>query len=109
YVVLHPRWRGLKLGLLALRKAVDYMGGGCGLAVCDVAPLDPDAHDDLRVPPSWIPRHETPEQRRQATVKLRRYVRRMGFVRLAKSPYYALPLNQVTPSAEELLKGVTRR
>ena len=23
YVVLHPRWRGLRLGLLAARKAVD--------------------------------------------------------------------------------------
>jgi hypothetical protein len=31
YVVLHPRWRRLRLGLLAVRKAVDLMGGGCGL------------------------------------------------------------------------------
>src|SRR5262245_17266228 len=26
YVVLHPRWRGLKLGLLAVRKLVDLLG-----------------------------------------------------------------------------------
>jgi hypothetical protein len=30
YVVLHPRWRGLRLGLLAARKLVDLVGGGCG-------------------------------------------------------------------------------
>jgi hypothetical protein len=73
-----------------------------------VAPLSPDAHDSLGVPRSWIPRHDTPEERKEAKVKLRRYVKGMGFVRLRRSPYYALPLNQVTPSAEELLKGVTR-
>jgi hypothetical protein len=40
YVVIHPQWRGLRLGLLALRTAVDRLGGGCGLAVCDIAPLN---------------------------------------------------------------------
>src|SRR5687768_8312573 len=32
YVALDPRWRGLKLGLLAVRRMVDLLGGGCGLA-----------------------------------------------------------------------------
>ena len=32
YVVLVPKWRGLKIGLLAVRKMVDLLGGGCGLA-----------------------------------------------------------------------------
>ena len=105
YVVLHARWGGLKLGLLAIRKAADILGGGCGLAVCDIAPLNPDAHKDIGVPELWIPRHRTAGDRRRATVKLRRYARTMGFVRLGRSPYYALPLNQVTPSAEELLRG----
>jgi hypothetical protein len=27
----------------------------------------------------------------------------MGFERLGRTPYYALPLNQVTPTAAELL------
>jgi hypothetical protein len=29
----------------------------------------------------------------------------MGFRRLGRTPYYALPLNQVTPDAAELLGG----
>ncbi len=38
YVVLSPKWRKLKLGLLAVRKMVDMIGGGCGLAVSLIAP-----------------------------------------------------------------------
>lgn len=105
YVILHPRWRGLKLGLLAVRKAADILGGGCGLAVCDIAPLNPDTQRDIGAPKSWIPQHRRDSDRRRATTNLRRYARTMGFVRLGCSPYYALPLNHVTPSAEELLRG----
>ena len=36
--------------------------------------------------------------------RLRRYFRRMGFVRLGRTPYYALPMLTSTPAAEELLK-----
>ena len=104
YVVLAPRWRGLKLGLLAVRKAVDLLGGGCGLAVSLIAPLRRDAHELVRVPRSWLPRHADDVQRRAARVHLRKYFRNMGFRRLGRTPYYALPLNQVTPTAAELLR-----
>jgi hypothetical protein len=103
YVVLSPKWRKLKLGLLAVRKLVDLIGGGCGLAVSLIAPLRADAHKILGVPESWLTKFETKEQQREARVKLRRYFRQMGFARLGKTPYYALPLNQVTPDAAELL------
>jgi hypothetical protein len=33
----------------------------------------------------------------------------MGFVRLGRSPYDALSLAQVMPTAEELLPGASRR
>ena len=33
FVIHSPKWRKLKLGLLAVRKLVDLIGGGCGLAV----------------------------------------------------------------------------
>jgi hypothetical protein len=56
YVVSNPRWRGLKLGLLAVRKMVDLSGGGCGLVVSHIAPLRRDAHRMLRVPKVWLPR-----------------------------------------------------
>jgi hypothetical protein len=105
FVVLSPRWRRLKLGLLAVRRLVDLVGGGCGLAVSFIAPLRRDAAKLLRVRPSWLPRQTSKEARRQSTIKLRRYFRRMGFRRLGRSPYYALSMSQVTPSAAELLGG----
>ncbi len=103
YVLLAPQWRGLRLGLLAVRRLVDLVGGGCGLAVSLVAPLRRRAAPALRVPPGWLPRHPTPGEKRAARVRLRQYFRRMGFVRLGRTPYYALPLNLVTPGADELL------
>jgi hypothetical protein len=105
YVVLNPRWRKLRLGLLAVRKFVDLVGGGCGLAVSLVAPLRRGAARLVGVPRSWLPRHGSKEERRAAAVRLRRHFRLMGFERLGRTSYYALPLNQVTPTAAELLGG----
>jgi hypothetical protein len=104
YVVLHPRWRGLKLGLLAVRKMVDLLGGGCGLAVCNVAPLRHDAHALLRVPRAWLPRHETPAARREAARRLRRYYRRMGFERIGRTGCYGLSMAREAPTLADLLR-----
>src|SRR5579871_4029080 len=68
YIILHPRWRGLKLGQLAARKLVDLLGGGCGLVVSHIAPLRPDAHSLLRVPKAWLPRNKTAKCRKRAVV-----------------------------------------
>ncbi len=102
YVVLDPKWRKLKLGLLAVRRLVDMIGGGCGLAVSLIGPLRRDAAKLLKVPKAWLPRNRGKEERRASAVRLRGYYRRMGFVRLGRTPYYALP-NQVVPTAAELL------
>ena len=75
-VGIAPKWRKSKLGLLAVRRLLDLVGGGCGLAVSFIAPLRHDA------------------------ATLRRYFRRMG-----RSPYYALSMSQVAPGATELLGG----
>lgn len=104
YVVLSPKWRGLKLGLLVVRKMVDLLGGGCGLTVSLIAPLLQDSQSVLNMPLSWLPAHASPHARRFAAVKLRRYYRRMGFVRLGRTPYYALPMMKKTPTAEDLLE-----
>jgi hypothetical protein len=104
YALLHPKWRGLRLGLLAARKMVDLLGGGCGLVVSHIAPLRDDAYDMLRVPKSWLPRHETKEERQEAIVKLRRYYRQMGFERIGRSRYYGLSMARKTPTLAELLR-----
>jgi hypothetical protein len=103
YVVLHPRWRGLRLGLLAVRKLIDLVGGGCGLVVSYIAPLRHDAHQRLGVPQSWLPRHRTRDARREATLRLRRYFRQMGFVRVGRTPYYALSMARKAPTLRDLL------
>lgn len=108
-LVLHPRWRGLKLGLVAIRKAVDLLGGGCGLTVCAPAPADPEALEMASVPAAWLPEHDTNEERREGVRKLRRYVRNMGFRRIGRTPYYGLSMTHVTPSVEELLRPQSQK
>jgi hypothetical protein len=104
YIILHPRWRGLRLGLLAARKTVDLLGGGCGLTVAAVLPLGPDAQDLVGVPASWIPRHDTTQSQREARRKLRRYVKRLGFERIQGTDYYGLPMARETPTLADLLR-----
>jgi hypothetical protein len=104
YILLNPKWRGLRLGLLAARKLIDLLGAGCGLVVSHIAPLRPGVHNMLRVPKSWLPLHKTKESCQEAVVKLRRYYRQMGFERIGRSPYYGLSLAQQTPTLADLLR-----
>jgi hypothetical protein len=104
YVLLHPKWRGVRLGLLAARKMVDILGGGCGLVVAHIAPLRPGALELLRVPTSWLPRLQTKDAWCKAVVKLRRYYRQMGFERIGHSAYYGLSMAHKTPSLADLLR-----
>jgi hypothetical protein len=104
YVVLHPKWRGLKLGLVAIRKAVDLLSTGCGLTVCAPALLERESVDRLGIPPVWLPQYANAEERRGAVPKLRRYLKRLGFRRIGRSPFYALSMTHVAPSMHDLLK-----
>jgi hypothetical protein len=104
YVVLNPKWRGLRLGLLAARKAIDLLGGGCGLVVSHIAPLRPEAAELLNIPQEWLPAEELEEGVR----KLRRYFRRMGFERIGRTPYYALSMARKVPTLAELLRPTTK-
>jgi hypothetical protein len=104
YVVLHPRWRGLKLGLLAARKTMDLLGSGCGLTVAEVLPLDADAQDLVGVPTSWIPRPDTPKAAEEGKKQLRRYCRRLGFERIGRTDYYGLSMVKETPTLADLLR-----
>jgi hypothetical protein len=104
YVVLHPKWRGLKLGLLAVRKTIDLVGVGCGLVACDIAPLRHEAHSLLKVPPAWLPEHGTVGEKKAGVRKLRRYFRRLGFRRIGRTAYFGLSMTRQAPSAAELLR-----
>jgi hypothetical protein len=104
YVLLSPRWRGLKLGLLAARKLIDLLGGGCGLAVSWIYPLNPDADEFQKVPAGWIPRHAGEAEERAARTKLRGYFRRLGFERIGKTRFDGLSLARVTPTLAGLLR-----
>jgi hypothetical protein len=104
YVLLAPRWRGLRLGLLAARKLVDMVGGGCGLTVAYIAPLRPDAEELKGVPAGWLPRPESRDAKQEATRKLRRHFRRMGFERLKGTRFHALSMAKLVPTLEDLLR-----
>jgi hypothetical protein len=104
YVLLSPRWRGLKLGLLAARKMLDLLGGGCGLAVCWAYPLNPNAGEFSKVPAGWVPRHAGEHEQKEARRKLRRHFRRLGFRRVAKTRFDALPLSRRTPTLEDIVR-----
>jgi hypothetical protein len=104
YVLLHPKWRGLRLGLLAVRKLVDLLGGGCGLVLSEILPLNADAAEFGRLPTGWIRRQESPEQRKAAAGRLRRYFRKMGFKRIAGTPFHGLSMARLMPTAEDLLR-----
>jgi hypothetical protein len=104
YVLLAPRWRGLRLGLLAARKLVDMLGGGCGLTVAYIAPLRPDTEELKGVPAGWLPRPESRDAERQAKRKLRRHFRRMGFERLKGTQFHALSMARLVPTLEDLLR-----
>jgi hypothetical protein len=91
-VRLDPEWRGLKVGLLVLRKLTDLFAPPFGLTVCLPYPLGA----------------KTPGQVKKGTLKLRRYVRQAGYRRLRKSPYYALCTSNVLPTCEEVLRGEGR-
>jgi hypothetical protein len=104
YVLLAPRWRGLRLGLLAARKLVDMVGGGCGLTVAYIAPLSPDAKEFKGVPAGWLPRPEGRDAEREAKKKLRRHFRRMGFQRVKGTRFHALSMARLVPTLEDLLR-----
>jgi hypothetical protein len=104
YVLLSPRWRGLKLGLLAARKLIDLLGGGCGLAVSYVAPLNPDADEFRKVPKGWIPRHESEAEERSAKKRLRHHFRQLGFCRVGRTRFFGLSLAQLVPTLADLIR-----
>jgi hypothetical protein len=104
YVLLAPRWRGLRIGLLAARKLVDLLGGGCGLVVSWVCPLNPDADEFQKVPKGWVPRAEGEGEERAARKRLRRHFARMGFERIAGTRYDGLSLTRITPTLADLLR-----
>ena len=104
YVLLSPRWRGLRLGLLAARKLIDTVGSGCGLVMSFVYPLNPDADQFRRVPVGWIPRHANRDEEKEGRRGLRRYFRRMGFRKIEGTRFDGLSTARPVPSLSDLLR-----
>ena len=88
-ITLDPKWRGLKIGLLALRKLIDLLDGDCGLVVCRPYPLE---------------NADTPEQIRQGKLKLRRYFKKLGFERIGRTGFYGLSTTLITPKFRDVLR-----
>ena len=80
-----PQWRGLRVGLLVLRRLIDLFAPSEAMVVCQSFAFGAENED------RW----------REGTVKLRRCVRRLGFRRLRRSRFYGLSTCNVIPTAEE--------
>jgi hypothetical protein len=104
YILLNPRWRGVKLGLLAVRKLIDLLGGGCGVVAARLGPLNPKAAKCRELSPDWLPRLADQNEVRAARRKLRRYFRRVGFERIPGTRLHGLSLNRYTPTLADLLR-----
>lgn len=104
-IALHPRWRGLRLGLLALRRLLDLAGGGCGLAIAAFRPMTPDAAAALGVPPAWAPVAADQEAVRLARTRLRQHFARLGFERIPGTRLHGVAPARLVPAAELLRPG----
>jgi len=93
-IVLERKWRGLKLGLLALRRLIDLHETECRLVVCQPYPLE---------------NADTPVERREGKVKLRRYFKNLGFRRIGRTDFYGLSTTHIMPKFEDVLRGMQSR
>lgn len=86
-VLLHPRWRGLKMGPLIVRRLIELLGSGCGLVLSDVRPLRGQACEALGAPAAWAPAGCD-----DAQTKLEQYFARQGFRQLRGTNLFGMPL-----------------
>jgi hypothetical protein len=93
HLELYPRFRGLGIGVSAVRRTIDVFGTGCGLVVCKPWPFQftPTAAADQVA----LKRLELPNiEEGVALQKLRKYVSHMGFWPLADTGIYLMSLSQ---------------
>jgi GNAT superfamily N-acetyltransferase len=101
YVEIHPKFRGLGIGVSAIHRTIDVFGAGCGLIACKPWPLQftPAVAGDQRllktIAAPKVGKHE-------ALRKVRAYWSRLGFWPLGNSGIYVLSVSQrgcqVSPS-----------
>lgn len=90
-----PAFRGAQLGLLAMERAMQLFGQGCGYALLKAMPLQFESHDtpDRRAWFTDMGLHALSNDESLARSKLQAYYARLGFRALAAgSPWMALNL-----------------
>jgi hypothetical protein len=99
-IILDPRWRGLKLGLLVARRVVTLLGSGCGLVATTIAPY----RRGLKVPDDWVPRYASDDDRQRARERLCDYFSAVGFRRIGASEFYGMSAAEPVPGHADLLR-----
>jgi hypothetical protein len=93
YVELHPKFRGLGIGVSVIHRTIDLFGAGCGLIACKPWPLQftPAAASDRKA----LKKLKGPAiGHDEALRKLRTYWSRLGFWPLGNSGIYLLSMSQ---------------
>ncbi len=92
-IEIKPAYRGNEYGLEALRCMIQRFRMGAGLIVMKPFPLQYEAAASDLTPGELAERGLTgfPMSARVATAKLRKYYARLGFQRIPRTPFMALP------------------
>ncbi|MCW8137589.1 MAG: hypothetical protein KIT58_01645 [Planctomycetota bacterium] len=100
-----PRYRGARLGLLAMLTAIDTFGRGCGAVAIKPFPLQAEQGSDRlslgRAAELELQKFTRNFARSQA--KLRAYWGQAGFSRFEDTDYFVMDLAMVSPTKQALL------
>ena len=96
-ILIDPEHRGSFVGLKALWHTIHVLGNSCGTAICKPYPMRPEEIDPL----VNISKKETDK----GIKKLAAYWSRLGFKKLAKTPFMVINLEYRRPSLRAALTG----
>lgn len=106
-----PGHRGNGVGLLVMRELIRRFGRGAGVVAIKPFPLQFEARSSPDKLNEWdksMKFDELPREEKNCTKKLQQYYGRLGFKRLGRSPFMALPTSQALPDVQSLIKPRAR-
>lgn len=104
-VKLLPKFRGQKIGLLAIRRSIQQFGNGCGLVCLIAKPYQVELSEKDSMNPGDYEKYglsQFAEDKSTATRQLETYYKKMGFIPLRKRNLMALNLAKIFPSMKQL-------
>lgn len=102
HLTIHPLARGQRLGLAVLRQVIEDWSKGCSLVVIKPFPLQFEAEAQKSEKWTQLELGKFSSSEKIAFGKLRNYYQRLGFSRIGRTEFYALPTYDPFPTAKQL-------